>query len=145
MFYLKITILFYEILYNAIIMLLVASPLGCQADNLTQPFSLVPCPVAIVPGTGNFQFTAKTVFAVENEEQAEVVKQFTALFTNAAGFTPRIKTESKKGDVYLLTDASLDSEAYLLEITSKKIRIYASDVQGFFMPCRVSGNYCRLL
>lgn len=107
-------------------------PLGCQADNLTQPFSLVPCPVAIVPGTGNFQFTAKTVFAVENEEQAEVVKQFTALFTNAAGFTPRIKTESKKGDVYLLTDASLDSEAYLLEITSKKIRIYASDVQGFF-------------
>lgn len=107
-------------------------PLGCQADNLTQPFSLVPCPVAIVPGTGNFQFTAKTVFAVENEEQAEVVKQFTALFTNAAGFTPRIKTESKKGDVCLLTDASLDSEAYLLEITSKKIRIYASDVQGFF-------------
>ena len=107
-------------------------PLGCQADNLTQPFSLVPCPVAIVPGTGNFQFTAKTVFAVENEEQAEVVKQFAALFTNAAGFTPRIKTESKKGDVCLLTDASLDSEAYLLEITSKKIRIYASDVQGFF-------------
>lgn len=107
-------------------------PLGCQADNLTQPFSLVPCPVAIVPGTGNFQFTAKTVFAVENEEQAEVVKQFTALFTNVAGFTPRIKTESKKGDVCLLTDASLDSEAYLLEITSKKIRIYASDVQGFF-------------
>ena len=107
-------------------------PLGCQADNLTQPFSLVPCPVAIVPGTGNFQFTAKTVFAVENEEQAEVVKQFTALFTKAAGFTPRIKTESKKGDVCLLTDASLDSEAYLLEITSKKIRIYASDVQGFF-------------
>ena len=107
-------------------------PLGCQADNLTQPFSLVPCPVAIVPGTGNFQFTAKTVFAVENEEQAEVVKQFTALFTTAAGFTPRIKTESKKGDVCLLTDASLDSEAYLLEITSKKIRIYASDVQGFF-------------
>lgn len=107
-------------------------PLGCQADNLTQPFSLVPCPVAIVPGTGNFQFTAKTVFAVENEEQAEVVKRFTALFTNAAGFTPRIKTESKKGDVCLLTDASLDSEAYLLEITSKKIRIYASDVQGFF-------------
>ena len=32
----------------------------------------------------------------------------------------------------MLTDASLDSEAYLLEITSKKIRIYASDVQGFF-------------
>lgn len=23
-----------------------------QADNLTQPFSLVPCPVSLVPGTG---------------------------------------------------------------------------------------------
>ena len=37
-----------------------------QADNLTQPFSLVPCPVSLVPGTGNFHFSAKTSFAVEN-------------------------------------------------------------------------------
>lgn len=63
-------------------------PLGCQADNLTQPFSLVPCPVAIVPGTGNFQFTAKTVFAVENEEQAEAVKQFTALLRMPPALLP---------------------------------------------------------
>lgn len=120
-------------------------PLGCQADNLTQPFSLVPCPVAIVPGTGNFQFTAKTVFAVENEEQAEVVKQFTALFTNAAGFTPRIKTESKKGDVCLLTDASLDSEAYLLEITSKKSafthRMYKAFLCLAEYPAIIAGCY----
>ena len=40
-----------------------------QADNLTQPFSLVPCPVSLVPGTGNFHFSAKTSFAVENEGQ----------------------------------------------------------------------------
>lgn len=107
-------------------------PLGCQADNLTQPLSLVPCPAAIVPGMGHFQFTGKTVFVVENEAQAEVVRQFSVLFTNAAGFTPRIKTESKKGDVCLLTDTTLNPEAYRLEITPKKIRIYASEVQGFF-------------
>ena len=103
-----------------------------QADNLTQPFSLVPCPVSLVPGTGNFHFSAKTSFAVENEGQAEQVRQFTELLTRAGGFTPRIKADSRKGDVCLVTDATLKSEAYKLEITIKKITIRASDLQGFY-------------
>lgn len=103
-----------------------------QADNLTQPFSLVPCPVSLVPDTGNFHFSAKTSFAVENEGQAEQVRQFTELLTRAGGFTPRIKVDSRKGDVCLVTDATLKSEAYKLEITIKKITIRASDLQGFY-------------
>lgn len=103
-----------------------------QADNLTQLFSLVPCPVSLVPGTGNFHFSAKTSFAVENKGQAEQVRQFTELLTRAAGFTPRIKVDSRKGDVCLVTDATLKSEAYKLEITAKKITIRASDLQGFY-------------
>ena len=103
-----------------------------QADNLTQPFSLVPCPVSLVPGTGNFHFSAKTSFAVENEGQAEQVRQFTELLTRAGGFTPRIKVDSRKGDVCLVTDVTLKSEAYKLEITAKKITIRASDLQGFY-------------
>lgn len=103
-----------------------------QADNLTQPFSLVPCPVSLVPGTGNFHFSARTSFAVENEGQAEQVRQFTELLTRAGGFTPRIKVDSRKGDVCLVTDATLKSEAYKLEITIKKITIRASDLQGFY-------------
>lgn len=103
-----------------------------QADNLTQPFSLVPCPVSLVPGTGNFHFSAKTSFAVENEGQAGQVRQFTELLTRAGGFTPRIKVDSRKGDVCLVTDATLKSEAYKLEITIKKITIRASDLQGFY-------------
>nr|WP_303775049.1 glycoside hydrolase family 20 protein [Bacteroides intestinalis] len=103
-----------------------------QADNLAQPFSLVPCPVSLVPGTGNFHFSAKTSFAVENEGQAEQVHQFTGLLTRAAGFTPRIKVDSRKGDVCLVTDVTLKSEAYKLEITAKKITIRASDLQGFY-------------
>ena len=103
-----------------------------QADNLTQPFSLVPCPVSLVPGTGNFHFSAKTSFAVENEGQAEQVRQFSGLLSRAAGFTPRIKVDSRKGDVCLVTDATLKSEAYKLEITAKKITIRASDLQGFY-------------
>lgn len=103
-----------------------------QADNLTQPLSLVPCPVSLVPGTGNFRFTSKTTFAVENEVQAEQVRQFTVLFTRAAGFTPLVKLGSKKGNICLTTDTTLKSESYKLEITPKKINVYASDAQGFF-------------
>lgn len=119
-------------------------PLGCQADNLTQPLSLVPCPAAIVPGMGHFQFTGKTVFAVENEAQAEVVRQFTVLFTNAAGFTPRIKTESKKGDVCLLTDATLNPEAYRLEIPRREFVFMHQRCRASSMLCKASASYYRL-
>jgi hexosaminidase len=60
------------------------------------------------------------------------VRQFTELLTRAGGFTPRIKVDSRKGDVCLVTDATLKSEAYKLEITIKKITIRASDLQGFY-------------
>ncbi|WP_370795545.1 glycoside hydrolase family 20 protein [Bacteroides stercorirosoris] len=121
----------YRTIY-ALVCLLLLAVANIQADNLTQPVSLVPCPVSIVPGTGNFRFSAKTTFAVENEEQAAEVRRFTVLLTRAAGFTPRIKVGSKKGDICLTTDASLKSESYKLEITSKRINIHAADVQGFF-------------
>ena len=118
-------------IYTLVCCLLLAVT-GIQADNLTQPVSLVPCPVSIVPGTGNFHFSAKTTFAVENEAQAAEVRQLTALFARAAGFTPRIKVGNKKGDICLVTDTTLKNESYKLEITSKRITIHAADVQGFF-------------
>lgn len=103
-----------------------------QADNLPQTLSLVPCPASIVPGVGNFQFSAKTTFAVENEEQAVQVRQLTGLFARAAGFAPRIKVGEGKGDVCLKTDTTLKSESYKLEITTKRINVHAADMQGFF-------------
>ena len=121
----------YRTIY-ALVCLLLLAVTGIQADNLTSPISLVPCPVSIVPGTGNFRFSAKTTFAVENEAQAVEVRQLTALFTRAAGFTPRIKVGSKKGDICLVTDAGLKNESYKLEITPKRITIHAADAVGFF-------------
>lgn len=102
------------------------------AHNPIQPISIVPCPESVSPGTGNFTFTGKTDFAVENEEQAEIVRCFSELFTRAAGFTPRVKVGDKKGKVCFLTDTSLKSEAYQLEVTPKRITIKASDGKGFF-------------
>lgn len=89
--------------------------MALPADNLIQPISIVPCPESVTPGTGYFTFSGKTDFTVENEEQAEVARCFSALFTQAAGFTPCVKVGEKKGKISFLTDAALKSEAYHLE------------------------------
>ena len=52
-----------------IILGLFFSVINMEANN-SASISLVPCPTNVVPGTGSFQFTPKTVFAVETEEQA---------------------------------------------------------------------------
>lgn len=106
---------------------------GCTDTNLTQNVSLVPHPAQVVPGSGYYLFSDKTVFAVENEEQAEVARGFIALFTRAAGFTPQLSVgDASAGDICLRTDATLKSEAYTLDVSSKKIIINASDTKGFF-------------
>ena len=106
--------------------------MALPADNLIQSISIVPCPESITPGTGYFTFSGKTDFTVENEEQAEVARCFSALFTQAAGFTPCVKVGEKKGKISFLTDDALKSEAYHLEITPRQIIVKASVTIGFF-------------
>ena len=106
--------------------------MALPVDNLIQSISIVPCPESITPGTGYFTFSGKTDFTVENEEQAEVARCFSALFTQAAGFTPCVKVGEKKGKISFLTDDALKSEAYHLEITPRQIIVKASDTKGFF-------------
>lgn len=103
-----------------------------SATNLTQPIRLVPRPVECLPGSGNYLFSGETVFAVENQEQAEVAERLIRLFTQAAGFTPKVKIGSKKGSVRFSTDKSLKPEAYVLEVSPKEILIHAADRRGFF-------------
>lgn len=106
---------------------------GCADTNLTHEIPLVPRPAQTVPGSGNYRFSEKTVITVENEEQAEVARGFTALFTRSAGFTPNVEVgATEEGDITFRTDATLKSEAYSLEVSSKQIVIEASDSQGFF-------------
>ena len=118
-----------------LIILILLSPLTVflQADNLTSPLiSIVPRPTQIVPGSGNFTFSAKTAFAVENQEQAVIARNFIDLFTRAAGITPALNVGSKEGQIRFVTDSSFKPEAYLLEITPQQILIKASDTKGFF-------------
>ncbi|MEY8684960.1 family 20 glycosylhydrolase [Bacteroides sp. AN502(2024)] len=104
---------------------------GCDHTNVTNSISMVPRPVQMIPGSGNHLFSDQTVFAVENEEQAKVAGSLIALFTRTAGFTPKLNVGGE-GNVRLLTDPSLKSEAYSLEVSPQEIVIKASDNKGFF-------------
>ena len=116
-----------------ILILLSPLPVFLQADNLTSPFnSIVPRPAQITPGSGSFIFSAKTTFAVENQEQATIAHNFIDLFVHAAGITPMLNVGSKEGQVLFVTDSSLKTEAYLLKVTPEQILIKASDTKGFF-------------
>ena len=92
-----------------IILGLFFSVINMEANN-SASISLVPCPTNVVPGTGSFQFTPKTVFAVETEEQAAIVRLLSDQFTCAAGFTPKLKVDSKKGNLVLQTDKTINRQ-----------------------------------
>lgn len=76
--------------YILIICMLFASISGACADNLTSPpVSIVPRPVQVVPGEGNFTFSARTLFSVENHEQA-VIPQLYKLIQEKFGNNPTV-------------------------------------------------------
>lgn len=119
--------------YILVYIFLLCLPVATMGATVTtQTSTIVPCPTQFVPGTGNYHFSSKTIFTVENAEQAKVAGEFIGLFTRAAGYTPKLKVGSAKGDVRFVTDSSLKSEAYQLDITPKGILIKASGAKGFF-------------
>lgn len=101
-------------------------------DLARTAISLIPRPSQLAPGNGDYVFSAQTVFAVENKEQAEVANELIGQFTRSAGFTPGLKVGGKKGDIRFVTDASLKDEAYSLNVSSNEILIKAADCRGFF-------------
>ncbi|WP_329905556.1 beta-N-acetylhexosaminidase [Porphyromonas pogonae] len=121
--------------YIFILWVIILSPIafGCGTCKPVSNISLVPRPMQVVPGDGNFIFTDKTVFSVESAEQALIANSFIDLFTHAAGFTPKLNVGKKEGaNIRFETDSSLKSEAYSLDVLQKTILIKASDIKGFF-------------
>lgn len=99
-------------------------------ENSSLP--LLPYPVSISEGEGTFEFTGKTVIALEDKDMEGVAEDFAALFTRAAGFTPKLKGKSKKGDVCILKDENLQEEGYVLDVTPEKIVVKAAGEKGAF-------------
>lgn len=96
------------------------------------PVNLIPCPLTIVEKEGNFVFTEKTTIASEVKELEDVARDFVNLFTTPAGFTPKLKMNSKKGDIYIRKDESIQEEGYGLDVNPEKIEIRASGRKGAF-------------
>ncbi|MBR5203859.1 MAG: family 20 glycosylhydrolase [Bacteroidaceae bacterium] len=96
-----------------------------------QSVSLIPYPVNIEEKEGCFVFTDKTVVVVEDEDLKAVTEDFLSLFSQSAGFTPKLK-KGKKGNMHIQKDGSLQEEAYVLEVNPENIWIKASGVKGAF-------------
>ena len=101
-------------------------------ETATRAISLIPYPVSLTEGEGGFVFTDKTVVAFEDLEMEQIAEDFVALFSKPAGFTPKLKRKSKKGEVCIKKDDTLGEEAYMLEVKPNKIWIKAADVRGVF-------------
>lgn len=111
--------------------------------------ALIPYPVTLVEGEGAFVFSEKTVVALEDNELEPIARDFVELFTEPAGFTPKLKVKSKKGEVYLMKDDSFQEEGYALEVTPEKIVVKAAGAKGAFyalqtlrqlLPSDIEGN-----
>ncbi len=85
-------------------------------------------------GTSSFQFNKNTKFIVQDSEQQEIVSQLAARFEKSAGWKPEIilNGSESSNQVYFTTDPSLDTEAYVLDISKKGIEIKAAKPAGFF-------------
>lgn len=103
-----------------------------RAEDAKRPVSLIPYPVEMFAGEGSFVFTKDTEIAVEGRDMEAVVKDFVTLFETSAGFAPKLKTNSKKGDVCLRLDSKMQEEGYELEVKPNKILIKASGAKGAF-------------
>lgn len=89
---------------------------------------IVPTPMTVAVDQGSFIFKAGMVIAVEDTGMVQTAKQFAALFTVPAGFTPQVKPGVKRGELTLKSDRSLGPEAYRLSITPNRITVWASCV-----------------
>ena len=103
-----------------------------SAEEVQRPVSLMPYPVEMFAGEGTFVFTKDTEISVESSEMEAIVKDFVALFERSAGFAPKVKKNSKKGDVCLRLDSKMQEEGYVLEVKPNKILIKSSGVKGGF-------------
>ena len=117
--------------YILIILMLLAPIAGASADNLTpSPISIVPCPVRVVPGKGNFTFSDKTVFSVENHEQAVIARNFIDLFKKSSGIIYIVLLNILVG-LYIFAASRRDRAAAWLFVPYLLWTLFAAYLNGY--------------
>ena len=93
----------------AVLFLIFAFPQASSlhAQESTNAVSIIPYPESLTEGVGKFVFSSKTVVALEDKANEQVVKDFLVFMGKKTGFIPKLKAGSKKGDVSILKDPEL--------------------------------------
>lgn len=111
---------------------------SCSATSYTpQPIpSLIPIPVEVRSGEGNFVLTNKTEIVAASEEVRKVATYLAEKIAPATGIQMKIAASGKENVIEMLlhktTDPTLGDEGYQLEVTPKKITIRANQPAGLF-------------
>lgn len=121
------------ILLSILVMLCITS----FPQDKTIAENLIPLPVSIKQGTGNFIVNTKTDIHILSADPAlNRVGNFLAEKLKATGFSvPVIKTSSQAGNSIILSiinDASLGNEGYKLDVNANNVKISANKPAGLF-------------
>ena len=109
-------------------------PAKLVAPEIALPIQIIPQPVSVVPGKGNFVLTAHTQIAAAAAQQA-LAEQLRDYLRPAMGFPFPIVRAAGASSVTLAIDRTLKRlgpEGYRLEITRTGIHIRAFEPAGIF-------------
>lgn len=97
-------------------------------------WAIIPTPQSYVRTASTFAINAKTIWLVENEEQAEIAKLLIQQIDKSCGFQIQVVNSEKgaRNMIRFSTNPSLKEEEYLLNIDAKQITLEASSRKGFF-------------
>lgn len=114
----------------AFIIILLTTLFNVEIDALNT--NIVPQPLNMEVGDGQFIFTDETKFGVENSMQERIVANFIEQLNRVSGIQPKVTRKHKKAHVKLRTNKTLKSEAYSLDVTPATVVIEAADDKGFY-------------
>ena len=103
------------------------------AFTATAQIKVVPYPNDVQLNEGTFCIKgAKVAYdAAMDAPAVDIVKNFAQTLTQVTGATSSVRKGSAKSGVVFVHNPSIASEAYLLDVTPKGVRVEASDLRGF--------------
>jgi hexosaminidase len=122
---------------TTVFFIVVAAIHASQTARADTPITLLPKPLHVERGAGEFVFNRDTVILVDRDSpnEANVGKQLAERIRRATGFDLPVKPYDPTGPIQnavLLIRKKARPEAYRLEVTPDKVTIEASDGPGLF-------------
>ncbi len=124
-----------KVVVGSVLLILLLTAFGCSEKSKAvfskEDIHIVPKPKELILKPGAFEFTSDTKFVVDGEF-AEVVNFLIEKFNRSANWELEVVTDAPANNfVELVIDASLQEEAYVLEVSKEKVTIKAKGYSGF--------------